>query len=1751
MPLSTTLWLLIAAAAAVLGSPTGMNCNSYLNLEFLDTQGGNVTCADGSPAAYYYQTPPYPGPYSKFVIWFGDGAMCGNVQDCTDSYLLKSYSDADLCKEDQFTYYPDDDMGRGRCYTDKLPHTSNWYQTNYSMIQANNVLCGDDAHFYDYVRVYVPSCTLDWFMGDGDDDPSATHQLWRGSRVMDSVLLDLKIKYALDTASRVVLMGGGGGGIGVLNNLKRIKAELPQVPNLLAVVDSSFLINFERFANLSRVNMGPGEVAFKLDKELRTNTGSWIASATTDPDCLAYWKGSESVRCFYLSEVVRRLGNHRVMVIQSQYDMGMMSQLDLFNDSLYEIYVDNASYAQNVAGYIESFGSGMRRLIDSTAAVQAAGDNVYVYSTSCGQYGYLVPTQHHYIEDRLIDFGRAGKLSLGRESQTWDTISVFDLTLRASLVGWLDVEGVKKPIAAQSLLSQTDRNGVRGDKCLSFLCNPTCNTQVIPFQLGSVWGPCSQKLIVSYCLIVIGVFFFIFFVALIAVCMFRHTTDRYWQRVIEDEQEAMLEDPDSEIKFRAMAEEELVRDAFASARRVHLMVRDLSYFAPPRGRGKPYQIIRNVSLAFGAGKVHAMMGPSGSGKSTLLDIIALIRDSGTISGMHFVNGVDSFSPQASFLREWLRHNVSYVKQQDNMFPLLTVREHLTHAAWLMLPEFMDTDAKLRRVWQVIKLLGLEKAADTICGDGGVEVEGGISGGQRRRVSVATQLLRLPACLLLDEPTSGLDATNALSLVKSLYTFAHQGGANIIMTIHQPRKEIFRFLDTLTILVGGRVLFSGAPREAFDHFGISRKLNIGDEVLDQLGKAQLEAVQSFQSKYEQGILGKRMEAEMLKEIVLDFDHHLAAQLEYTLTTSALADGRWSWTESSSAPLLMYVLLSRTFKRGGFDLLKTLAISLGGGILVGLVFLGSKDTYARHVSMAYLSVAAMTFLQGTFIGDRYWAEKFMYTFESEAGTARPWLSFLVSLFCRIIVSSTCEALAFAVPVFFLSKMHNEADQVRMFLLLVTMCSVTVATQYLMVEIYFMKPDDKRTGALVNIALLAMSAIFNGFIIQLKDLPVYLQWIPYIMLSYWSFVGILVNDLSGFTLPCDASVLECSARSGDAMVKSLKYDDRDLYQCLFALLIMTGAFQLLGILFFFFRWVSPIGSGLKRVGSKETSLDYEQFYLKAKDLVANGVKNTMKNVLEDGSKLKRADGKLGRNGSNPELVRNNSDLSRSGSNPDLTRTPSDLDSSSRALFNPPPSPSPAMYSDSDYAKTLSTEDSTTNVNQQQDGEEQYDDFVVKKSCCRDDSWVVRPWLSRIGLAMFFVLDFLASAVICNGQEGLDIGGGLQLDLNFSTVEIASVATGGNRLFLAISAVFFVGYLLQFVVQFFLYFPGCYPGRIFFLDVAGLVLTAADVLVIIVLASQPPGASSQLYFLIAIRAIRLCRVMSFWFKVSALHELRVIAYLEYKLMIVEDYDAGALGDNVGNDLGENQLDTKPLVPPKMSKPQIDPKLIMGLDVKLRDEQRANNPRATRRESQKPTTFMGRTAQSIRFAADAIVAPPAGGMENTRKSLQRRISDANHKRVSNRLGPGLTSAAAPPAVPPRRGEPPAQGRGTVTARGVGAAGDRTSRLPGAMMVAPPPVPARTNLPASMRVAPPGSQPPASASSMSRRISMAANRGLSAAIPSAGGGVSHNSRGPPPPIPSRTAHSVAGFGVSPGAMKVMQGQKPSAMRRHGPLPDEI
>lgn len=211
-------------------------------------------------------------------------------------------------------------------------------------------------------------------------------------------------------------------------------------------------------------------------------------------------------------------------------------------------------------------------------------------------------------------------------------------------------------------------------------------------------------------------------------------------------------------------------------------------------------LLNGISGEAREGEIMAVLGASGSGKSTLIDALADRIAGESLKGTISLNG--------EVLESKLLKVISaYVMQDDLLFPMLTVEETLMFSAEFRLPRTMSKSRKRARVQALIDQLGLRSAAKTVIGDEGHR---GVSGGERRRVSIGTDIIHDPIILFLDEPTSGLDSTSAYMVVKVLQRIA-QSGSIVIMSIHQPSSRILSLLDRLIILSRGQRVFSGSPR----------------------------------------------------------------------------------------------------------------------------------------------------------------------------------------------------------------------------------------------------------------------------------------------------------------------------------------------------------------------------------------------------------------------------------------------------------------------------------------------------------------------------------------------------------------------------------------------------------------------------------------------------------------------------------------------------------------------------------------------------------------------------------------------------------------------------------------------------------------------------------------------------------------------------------------------------------------------------
>ncbi|GMI11570.1 hypothetical protein TrVE_jg8546 [Triparma verrucosa] len=231
------------------------------------------------------------------------------------------------------------------------------------------------------------------------------------------------------------------------------------------------------------------------------------------------------------------------------------------------------------------------------------------------------------------------------------------------------------------------------------------------------------------------------------------------------------------------------------------------------------QILSNVSGFAYPGEVLALMGPSGSGKTTLLDCLS--NRSAISEGSITLNGIP--------LQKQHKRMVAYVTQSDIFFEHLTVRDQLLYTALLRLPEKMDFKEKVAEVDRVIDQLKLNKCQDTP-----IML---ISGGEKKRTNIGTELLTDPQIILLDEPTSGLDSTSAVALMRTLRVLAAEG-KTILTSIHQPSSSVFQGFDKLCLLADGNMVYFGSPSDSLSYFEgqgfpCPASYNAADHVMDLL------------------------------------------------------------------------------------------------------------------------------------------------------------------------------------------------------------------------------------------------------------------------------------------------------------------------------------------------------------------------------------------------------------------------------------------------------------------------------------------------------------------------------------------------------------------------------------------------------------------------------------------------------------------------------------------------------------------------------------------------------------------------------------------------------------------------------------------------------------------------------------------------------------------------------------------------------
>lgn len=245
-------------------------------------------------------------------------------------------------------------------------------------------------------------------------------------------------------------------------------------------------------------------------------------------------------------------------------------------------------------------------------------------------------------------------------------------------------------------------------------------------------------------------------------------------------------------------------DQVIPGRGVSFFLQDAGFYLPD-GR----QLLKNVSVAIGPGRRVAVMGPSGSGKTTLLAVLSGRASYGRVSGRLQVGG-----GSADDLR-FLKYTTGFVPQDDVLLGELTVQENIHFQAVLRLPQGITAERVGEQVQRVAEDLKISHILKERVGTPDCR---GVSGGQRKRVSIGMELVTEPLLLFADEPTSGLDSTTAHDVVWCLNDAAAKLGTTVISVIHQPRYETLCLFDDLILLgTGGGLMYSGPAEGTVEHF----------------------------------------------------------------------------------------------------------------------------------------------------------------------------------------------------------------------------------------------------------------------------------------------------------------------------------------------------------------------------------------------------------------------------------------------------------------------------------------------------------------------------------------------------------------------------------------------------------------------------------------------------------------------------------------------------------------------------------------------------------------------------------------------------------------------------------------------------------------------------------------------------------------------------------------------------------------------
>ncbi|KAK4886489.1 hypothetical protein RN001_002760 [Aquatica leii] len=613
---------------------------------------------------------------------------------------------------------------------------------------------------------------------------------------------------------------------------------------------------------------------------------------------------------------------------------------------------------------------------------------------------------------------------------------------------------------------------------------------------------------------------------------------------------------------------------------------DLSYSVSEGRKKGMKKILQTVNGKFRSGELTAIMGPSGAGKSTFMNILAGYKVS-NLEGSILINGKERN------LRRF-RKMSCYIMQDDCLTPNLKVKEALRVSANLKLGKDLTVIQKEAVIDEVIEALNLSDCTNTMTSS--------ISGGQRKRLSIALELVNNPPVMFFDEPTSGLDSSSCFQCISLLKSLA-RGGRTIICTIHQPSARIFEMFDYLYMLTEGSCIYKGVVMGLVPflssiglqcpsyHNPADYVLEVacgehGDYLQKLITAVNTGKCDSYQRTPDNGVIATTITNDIAKETMqlksttskqtLPLPNGISKQTPMSSNatcTTALLDSTENLKMSEnmatfpiSSWLQFWILLKRTAFTTLRDTQLTtmrLAAYFAIGCLLGVIYYDIGDEASKVMSNAGLIFFTIMFVTFSAMMPT------ILTFPLEMSVfirehLNYWYSIKAYYFAKTVADIPFQLLltiCYMMSVYYITSQPMEPMRFCMALLIAVLTALVSQSIGLLVGAAFNVEGGVFIGPIVTIPMVLLS----GFFVKLNDLPVYIRWLPYGSFMKYSFEGIMIA-IYGLNRPkMHCSKTLCIFKSPKKFLDELSLKD-DINTYLIDVGVLTGIFIFIRICLFF---------------------------------------------------------------------------------------------------------------------------------------------------------------------------------------------------------------------------------------------------------------------------------------------------------------------------------------------------------------------------------------------------------------------------------------------------------------------------------------------------------------------------------------------------------------------------------------------------------